>query len=606
MTPVRELGTADASGLRTLRNTDIPYRDGAEEAVLRIVSAADDLSSGSVEMMLSAVGWAQRYHVDPARANVLRGLDLPPTARVLEIGAGCGAITRFLGETCAVVDALEPVRSRAEAAAARNRDLPGVQVFVGELDDVPLVEAYDVIVVIGVLEYVGNGTADRTPYLDFLAGIRDRLVPGGTLVLAIENELGVKYLVGSPEDHTNRVFDSIEGYPRGGKARTFSRRALEQLMVDSGLTPATRIAFPDYKLTRAVFGDLPDAARSLLYRIPRFPSPDWRTARPRLADEHAVWRRLVDAGLEAEFGNSFLVLAGKGGPSGLWPAEQAAAFYTSDRVKHLNTATLVRRSGDSVVFERTSDGSSDGRSAVRVVDSETAFEAGTDLTEVIAEQGIDAFATFAPQWLDLLDDALETDAAAAIDVVPHNLIVTGEGTLRVIDVELTDAGVTRERVVRHGVFWLAVRATELAVPERWQPAATVGEVMTALGRFAGLPADGSWLEEAVADEVGFLAAVRPGPPVGTDAQAWRADIEKRVRGYANRRLASLPFGTRLPDTARQASADLKSAKATVTRLEKELATTKQRLARSEAARKKLVGFLPIRVALRVRRTLRNQ
>ena len=229
-----------------------------------------------------------------------------------------------------------------------------------------MVEAYDVIVVIGVLEYVGNGTADRKPYLDFLAGIRDRLVPGGTLVLAIENELGVKYVVGSPEDHTNRVFDSIEGYPRGGKARTFSRRALEQLMLDSGLTPATRIAFPDYKLTRVVFGDMPDAARSLLHRIPRFPSPDWRTARPRLADEHAVWRRLVEAGLEAEFGNSFLVLAGKGGPSELWPAGQAGAFYTSDRVKHLNTATVVQRSGDSVVFKRTSDGSSAGHSDVRV------------------------------------------------------------------------------------------------------------------------------------------------------------------------------------------------------------------------------------------------
>ena len=50
---------------------------------------------------------------------------------------------------------------------------------------------------------------------------------------------------------------------------------------------------------------------------------------------------------------------------------------------------------------------------------------------------------------------------------------------------------------------------------------------------------------------------------------------------------------RLPDTARQASAELKSAKSTVARLEKELATTKQRLARSEAARKRLARFLPI-------------
>ncbi len=179
------------------------------------------------------------------------------------------------------------------------------------------------------------------------------------------------------------------------------------------------------------------------------------------------------------------------------------------------------------------------------MNSATAFEAGTDLTEVIAEQGVEAFATFAPQWLDLLDDALKADAASAIDVVPHNLIVTDDGTLRVIDVELTDAGVTRERVVRHGVFWLAVR------PRRWPCRALApgrnGRRRRCAPRQLRRSAGGRVVARAGGRRRGRFPRRRaPGPPVGRDADAWRAEIEKRVRGYANRRLVSLPFGTGCP------------------------------------------------------------
>src|SRR5699024_4192017 len=118
---------------------------------------------------------------------IVRCLDLPASARVLEVGAGCGAVTRYLGETCALVDALEPVPSRAAAAAARNADLDNVQVFVGEIADVPDEAAYDVVVVIGVLEYVGAGTAERAPYAQFVRELAARLTPAGTLALAIEN-----------------------------------------------------------------------------------------------------------------------------------------------------------------------------------------------------------------------------------------------------------------------------------------------------------------------------------------------------------------------------------------------------------------------------------
>src|SRR5690606_20406331 len=149
----------------------------------------------------------------------------------------------------------EPMPDRARVARARSRDLPSVEVFVGTIEDVPREAVYDVVVVVGVLEYVGQGAAAPEPYAAFLRRCHDLLVDGGTLVLAIENPLGVKYLAGAVEDHTNRPFDSLEGYLLESPARTFTRRTLDAMLRTAGLAPSFYSAFPDYKLPRVVMAD---------------------------------------------------------------------------------------------------------------------------------------------------------------------------------------------------------------------------------------------------------------------------------------------------------------------------------------------------------------
>ena len=173
-TPPRHAGRKNSMTGRPPAGLDAPTENGyrvlphptwvrgrAEQRLLEIVSAASDLSSSSLELAAAATDWGTTYSLAPTRANVIRALDLPPDAKVLEIGCGCGPITRYLGEQCAVVDAVEPMPARAAVARSRSRDLPSVEVYVGTLDDVPAVPTYDVVVVIGVLEYVGRGALDR-------------------------------------------------------------------------------------------------------------------------------------------------------------------------------------------------------------------------------------------------------------------------------------------------------------------------------------------------------------------------------------------------------------------------------------------------------------
>jgi SAM-dependent methyltransferase len=615
------------AGYVLLRDVGSTYSDGAEETVLQLMRTCSDLRSDSDELIGHAKGWAQRYHLDPTRATVVRSLELPASAKVLEVGAGCGAITRYLGETCAVVDALEPVPARAAAAAARTAELPGVRVFVGEIADVPAEPVYDLVIVVGVLEYVGAGTADLAPYQGFLREIASRLAPGGALVLAIENKLGAKYVAGAPEDHTGKAFDSIESYPGGGKARTIDRRALESLLSDAGLAPRTLGAFPDYKLTRTVVGDFPDElgddARSLLHRIPRFPSPDWTRPRPRLADEQRVWRTLVEAGLGAEFVNSFVVIAGKpadGGAaseiaSALWPAQRSAVFYSDNRLAPLTARTVVEQQDGQLVFRRARlapDRPMDG--PVQVRSSTTPFRPGTDLPHVIAAVGIDGAGPYLRQWLELLDAALARGDDSALDIVPHNLVVAADGALHPIDEELVVPGRTREQIVRRGIYLLAKEATSASPMSRWAPHSTVGEVMVALGELVGLPADGSWLDVHVADESELQTHVRRGRPADASGEQWLETIKKGMRSAIAKPLADLPLGERLParharlaKEHKQRGTELAARDAELARVRKELAAARARQlpagARRVAARLLPAGTRRRTAIVRLRRHL---
>jgi 2-polyprenyl-3-methyl-5-hydroxy-6-metoxy-1,4-benzoquinol methylase len=87
---------------------DFAYSDGSEtEQYLRkVLKQSSDLSSYSVELKSHIRDWGSEYHLTPLRANLLRGFDLSSCKRILELGCGCGAITRYLGEQGAAVDSI--------------------------------------------------------------------------------------------------------------------------------------------------------------------------------------------------------------------------------------------------------------------------------------------------------------------------------------------------------------------------------------------------------------------------------------------------------------------------------------------------------------------
>lgn len=342
--------------------TSFDYSDGdeVEDRLLSIISGASDRSLFSAQLAAHQTDWASTYHLSPARANLLRPLEsLLAKRRVLEIGAGCGAVTRYLGELGAEVLALEGSSRRATIAASRCRDLESVNVVNESLERLPSEPSFDVVTLIGVLEYArmyfsGPDGVDAT-----LRHARSFLREGGILLVAIENQLGLKYFAGLHEDHLSRAMAGIQDHYAPNGVVTFGREELEQKILKAGFAECEfALPFPDYKLPGQVilpagWSDIEgfDAA-TLAGQATR---SDRQLTHPLLFSTSQAFAVARRNGLLADLSNSFLVLARATSAA---PGFEVAApgvlacHYSVDRAACYATSATIRRDDGTTTVVR--------------------------------------------------------------------------------------------------------------------------------------------------------------------------------------------------------------------------------------------------------------
>jgi len=330
------------------------YSDGdaVEERLLEIVHSASDLRAVSSELRKHVSDWPSRYHLSPARANLLRPLADYLRGRTLEIGAGCGAITRFIAECGGDVHAIEGGRRRAQIAAARCRELENVCLFVDTFDRFPIRANYDAVTLIGVLEYARKYfPATQEDAIDaMLRRARRFLRPGGVLIVAIENQLGLKYFAGFGEDHYGLPMYGVEDHYDAGGVVTFGRSELSSRLAAAGLA-AQRwwFPFPDYKIPtflateRALVGH--DRGELLPVLCGALASDPQRPLHVRFRLERA-WNAVLRNRLGPELANSFLVIA----------SEEEGNLDNSATFGYHFSVDRRREFAKQVVFARAPDG----------------------------------------------------------------------------------------------------------------------------------------------------------------------------------------------------------------------------------------------------------
>jgi|BioPla2DNA2_1021312.scaffolds.fasta_scaffold03160_7 SAM-dependent methyltransferase len=272
-----------------------------ENTLLEIVKKYSDYT----EIINNTSSWPILYHLSEIRGNIIEWLPITKDDKVLEIGAGCGAITTFLAQKAAKVTCVELSKRRSLINAYKNKDFDNIEIFVGKFEEVIIKQKYDYIMLVGALEYAKGYIDSTTPYLSFLKQIKEFLKPNGKIIIAIENRLGLKYFAGCREDHTGNYFDGIQGYSDESFIRTFSKNELEQLFVDTGFQHIKfYYPYPDYKLPLAIYsGDHLPEKGDLRGNVYNFDQP-----RVHLFNEGKVFDTFVDSKLFPLFSNSFLCM----------------------------------------------------------------------------------------------------------------------------------------------------------------------------------------------------------------------------------------------------------------------------------------------------------
>lgn len=443
------------------------YSDGSvqEKYLEDCMREAHDRSSLGTMLGKYVRDWSSEYHLSPKRGSLLRPLVLDGFESVLELGAGCGAITRYLGETLPRVVAVEGSDQRAKIDALRCRDLKHVQVVCSNFQDIGFDENFDIVTLIGVLEYSGKYIDSESPYDVALELAKQWMSDDGVLIIAIENKLGLKYFSGCSEDHTGIPFDGIQGYPSGQPVRTFGRRELTRLLNRNGFDHVKFMyPFPDYKMPDMIVLDDEDyLSREEPYLYQWVGNDEFRdystNARIRVFEESMTAKQLESNGLLLDMSNSFLVVAGRDESrvQGTVPPNVVVRKYnTNRRKKFMTCVSLVKDDADvrTVTREPLDPANKEGRGSTlkktlsHTSRSETEFYVGKTLMEqflyAVKMRAVDRRAAIAMplrKWQFFLTHESERIADGSnlpgdyVDCILWNLIESADGLLVYIDRE---------------------------------------------------------------------------------------------------------------------------------------------------------------------------
>ncbi len=164
---------------------------------------------------------------------------------------------------------------------------------------------YDYITLIGTYEYATTMIKGNKPYSELLKQLKKHLKPDGTILLAIDNRLGIQYFVGNKSKHYFQIFNGLESKIRNKEPNLLLKSEIEKFIKEAEYTNYKfYYPVPNYRVANSIYTDdfLPKSNHSkIVYPV------SYDKNSKILYNEINVMKQICDMERFQDFANSYLV-----------------------------------------------------------------------------------------------------------------------------------------------------------------------------------------------------------------------------------------------------------------------------------------------------------
>lgn len=257
-------------------HTRIPkkyYKDAPKKVILEAtkrIKRGEHWRSVLTDLLKEKNDWLLQIITSNLRNKFIDEKSFSKEDFILDIGAGWGQFSIPLAKTNRVCS-VEPTPEKIEfiKTVAKQENVEENIFFLGaDYLQLQFDTKFDCILCIGVLEWIGSFRDDLEPFemqVSFLNKARKDLKKNGTMIIGIENRIGLKYLLGAADDHTGIPHISYFDYHRARKkfnektnkelkCFTYCLGEYTNMLKKSGFSKIQFfVALPDYKLPQKIF-----------------------------------------------------------------------------------------------------------------------------------------------------------------------------------------------------------------------------------------------------------------------------------------------------------------------------------------------------------------
>lgn len=248
-------------------------------------------------------------HLSTICQNSINWYPFKENCSILEIGGNLGEITGVLCKKANKVVTLENQPDKATIISKRYENQENLEIILGEWKDITLTEKFDYITLIGSLPYIAK--ANHMTSQEMISELSQNLKEDGILLIAVDNQFGIRYFVGNPENYLNKKFVGLLNYNNEeDKIETYTKPKLQNMLEQTGFHyQHFYYPLPDYRMPNVIFSDK---------EPPKYNSVDKYMPYPKeksdiLMNEIDLFREILknDDSLFSFFANAYLVEASK-------------------------------------------------------------------------------------------------------------------------------------------------------------------------------------------------------------------------------------------------------------------------------------------------------